>query len=72
MALSGGNDLAAAAVRSEIAAMKADLLSPNPGLVERILVNVVVVEYMAHQRAAAIAAQVAHKFRDGSSPGTLA
>jgi hypothetical protein len=58
-ALAGSDELAAEAVRTEIAALKAELLRPDSGLLHRTLVEVYLVSYMAHQRAAAMAAQPA-------------
>ena len=58
-ALTGQDALAERAARDEVAGMKAELVAPGAGVLERVLAGAVVVAYLAHQRAAAVAARSA-------------
>jgi hypothetical protein len=53
--LCGTDELAKEAVRAEVAAFKAELLGPTPGVLERLLANTVVVGYLNFQWAARVA-----------------
>jgi hypothetical protein len=58
-ALAGDNPLDQLAVRDQVAAMKAELLGPNPSTLDKILASNVVVAHMAHQGAVTSAARPA-------------
>jgi hypothetical protein len=55
-AVGGGDQLAERAAQDEVSAMKAELLGPGAGVLEKILVSAVVVSHVSYQHAAAVAA----------------
>ncbi len=55
--LCGSDELAQSAAAEEVAALKAQLLSPTPTPAERLLAGAVVVAHLAHAHAALAAAQ---------------
>jgi hypothetical protein len=59
--VAGADELAAGAVRAEVAALKAELLGPAPSVTDKVLAGAVVVAHLGHQRAALAAAQPADK-----------
>jgi hypothetical protein len=52
--VSYGDPRAEKAVAENAAKLKDELLGPNPGLVDQVLANAVIVAYLAHQHAAAL------------------